>query len=276
MTTKIKSVCLFLGPYRNLTTLTAGVLALHPNCQVLNHGGERLLETHNLDFLANYSDSTFGAFCDWALDASQGGRRGNYGGSITLSHAFDRDVLRDAYQQRYGDTLVKSEITSLVWKESLFVTRMMKERQQEIQSLLDANRAIRFLMPVRNPMDCALSNIKTGHSKVLCPEHPESPNDVLGAVLAEIAWFRGLQRTYGEDRFFSFFEFEERSELMERLLAFLELPRDERWIADATRCFDLDARYRHKHAFEDSFRHSSSELFGDDPSFLNKLVQYAE
>ncbi len=31
----IRSVCLTLGLYRNLTTLTASVLALHTRCQVL-------------------------------------------------------------------------------------------------------------------------------------------------------------------------------------------------------------------------------------------------
>ena len=47
----IESVCLTLGPYRNLTTLTASVLYLHPNCQVLNHAGNRIYGKRKIDFL---------------------------------------------------------------------------------------------------------------------------------------------------------------------------------------------------------------------------------
>jgi len=38
----IESVCITLGPYRNLTTLTASVLFLHPNCKVLNYAARRV------------------------------------------------------------------------------------------------------------------------------------------------------------------------------------------------------------------------------------------
>ena len=41
---KIDKVCLILGPYRNLTTLIVGVMALHPNIQVMNHGMKTLFD----------------------------------------------------------------------------------------------------------------------------------------------------------------------------------------------------------------------------------------
>ena len=50
---QLRSVCLALGPYRNLTTLTAGILSLHPQCQVLNHAGVRLLPDPERNFLAD-------------------------------------------------------------------------------------------------------------------------------------------------------------------------------------------------------------------------------
>ena len=52
----IESVCLTLGPYRNLTTLTASVLFLHPNCQVLNHAGIRIYGNRQIDFLWDYNN----------------------------------------------------------------------------------------------------------------------------------------------------------------------------------------------------------------------------
>ena len=46
----INSIVCLLGPYRNLSTLTASIAALHPNCQVLNHAGEKILNNDSLDF----------------------------------------------------------------------------------------------------------------------------------------------------------------------------------------------------------------------------------
>lgn len=53
----VRAVCLALGPYRNLTTLTASVIALHPNCQVLNHGWSRVAGKGKLNFLTDYDAS---------------------------------------------------------------------------------------------------------------------------------------------------------------------------------------------------------------------------
>src|SRR5882672_10493469 len=113
---RIRTVCLFLGPYRNLTPLTASLLSLHPHCQVLNHAGARVFAAPDVNFLLDPSVATLRRFCDFALSASQGGQRGNYGGSITLSHAFDSDVVRDAYRNRYGELLIKPSVDCLVWK----------------------------------------------------------------------------------------------------------------------------------------------------------------
>jgi hypothetical protein len=84
----LKTVCMTLGPYRNLTALTAAVLFLHPNCQVLNHAGNRIFGDEKLDFISNYSNEIFEAFTRYAIYISQKGRRGDYGGSITLSHGY--------------------------------------------------------------------------------------------------------------------------------------------------------------------------------------------
>src|SRR5689334_13648080 len=66
-----KSVCLALGPYRNLTTLTAATLFLHPNCQVLNHGGMRIFGNLQVDFLSNnYSEERFNRFVQYAIRIS--------------------------------------------------------------------------------------------------------------------------------------------------------------------------------------------------------------
>ena len=67
----VRTVCLMLGPYRNLTTLTAAIVGLHPNCQVLNHGGMQVFRNNTINFLGDYSDERFEAFIRFAV----GGRR---------------------------------------------------------------------------------------------------------------------------------------------------------------------------------------------------------
>ena len=78
-----ETVCLALGPYRNLTTLTAATLFLHPNCQVLNHAGNRIYGNEEVDFLSNYSKERFDRFIQFATQISIQGARGDVGGSIT-------------------------------------------------------------------------------------------------------------------------------------------------------------------------------------------------
>ena len=69
----LKTVGLILGPYRNLTTLTAAVLSLHPNTQVLNHAGTRLL-TGRRNFVEHADEAHLDRFVDTALGASTEGR----------------------------------------------------------------------------------------------------------------------------------------------------------------------------------------------------------
>ena len=105
-----KTVCLTLGPYRNLTTLTAATLFLHPHCQVLNHAGSRIFENQAVNFLADYSRAKFDRFIQFAIQISGGGKRGNFGGSITYSHAFDtQHKLKTIFADTEAD-LVKKQI----------------------------------------------------------------------------------------------------------------------------------------------------------------------
>lgn len=85
----IDSVCLALGPYRNLTTLTASTLFLHPNCQVLNHASDRIYGNREIDFFDDYNRRKMDRFIQFSIRISKKGRRGTRGGSIIHSHAFD-------------------------------------------------------------------------------------------------------------------------------------------------------------------------------------------
>lgn len=90
----VRSVCLFLGPYRNLTTLTASILFLHPYIQVLNHAGMRIFGNKKVDFLQDFNKETFDRFTQFAITISGKGYKGVLGGSITYGHAFDYPLMK--------------------------------------------------------------------------------------------------------------------------------------------------------------------------------------
>lgn len=96
-TNNLKTACFALGPYRNLTTLTAALLFLHPRCQVPNHGSDRILPNPDVNFLIEYGTEKFDAFVRYAIELSAEGTRGRHGGSIMLSHAFDDPQIQETY-----------------------------------------------------------------------------------------------------------------------------------------------------------------------------------
>jgi hypothetical protein len=184
---RIQTVGIILGPYRNLTTLTASLLSLHPACQVLNHGG-RVLKGR-ADFIARRDEASLRRFCAQALAASTGGEHGDFGGSIRLSHAFERPALAERYEARYGDRWVKPQPICLVWKESQAVTNLIRSADLELATLITEMKALRFLLPVRNPIDCAFSNVRTTHAVRIPGADPNNVLDVLDKIIETIAWF---------------------------------------------------------------------------------------
>jgi hypothetical protein len=271
----LHTVCVFLGPYRNLTTLFASILHLHPTCQVLNHAGVRVLPKPSLNFLVGYTDEKFDRFCAFALEASQGGMSGATGGSIRLSHAFEHGEIGDAFRKRYGDALIKRRVESIVWKDPLIVSQLLRRKRIDVSHLFERNDKLRFLMPVRNPLDCARSNLETGFAETLVRSgDPNDPSHVVRAILEELAWFRRLTRET-PDRFFDVFEFEVDRGALLRLADFLGLAPDERWIADALHCFRSEAHYEHGAELIQHYRMLVGELFADDRETASRLLRFA-
>jgi hypothetical protein len=263
-------VCLFLGPYRNLTTLTASILQLHPQCQVLNHAGGRVLRDSNLNFLDGYSDEKLANFCGFALTASEEGARGAKGGSITRSHAFDHSVLRAAYERRYAGRPDKNDVC-VVWKESALVSRYLR-RRVDLPGLLTAAKRLRFLLPIRNPLDCTQSNVRLQAS---LSDGRTDPVEVLRRVLRDIRWFQQLAAAH-PDRFYSFYEFEFGESVVNRLRTFLSIDEDEQWAEDAVACFRvIGASYEHPPSFVDAYERLVEELFADEPRTVDDLMRFA-
>ena len=275
---QLESVCILLGPYRNLTTLTCSVLSLHPQCVVLNHAGVRMLKNRRLNFLANYSADKFGEFVRYAGFASRGGMRGTYGGDIRLSGAFQRAPMQEAYARLQGRA--RGPATCLVWKDSHLVTNFLRAARVDVPGLLKRNDKIRFLLPIRNPIDCAISNLRTGHVNFFGMHRgisPASPvENVVGAVLDEIAWFVGLQEGSGfPERFFFYFEHGMGRSVLEKLLGFLGLPRDEAYLAVAADVFEASSEVRREARVVALYADQVSQKFQRYPGMREALLRFA-
>lgn len=271
----VKSLCLALGPYRNLTTLTASILFLHPRCQVLNHGAARILGDPRLDFLLDYDRKTADHFLRYAIAISTKGKRGKSGGSILHSHAFDeKHKLGRLYRQHFGDTLVKEDIQCLFWKESLRTALHIRSHRIDLAALLAQEPRLRFLLPIRNPLDCAISNLRTGHAKLFgLGKHPDTEM-VLTAILDEIHWVKGLQEQH-PDRFFYFSENDFSADIARQLAAFLNLDPSPPWIKVVQEAFVIDKHYDYPQPLVDSYRKLLQQKFAAWPDLQQQLESFS-
>lgn len=272
----LRSVCLMLGPYRNLTTLTSALLALHPHCQVLNHAGDRILNDPKLNFLPDCSDPKFDAFVRYAIFISGRGRRGDFGGSILHSHAFDDDSMKRSYQRRYGSRMIKDEIHCLVWKESLKISNYVKDSGINLSRCLDQYSNLKFLMPVRNPLDCATSNIATRHVRYFSGQTTLSKfEDVLDKVLQELRWFIEMHQLH-PDRFFYFYEHGMDKTWLIDLTTFLHLDPETVWLADALSKLTIRAKYTHSSILLEQYKRLVDRYFAAHPQVHENLHLFAE
>ncbi len=272
----VKTLCLALGPYRNLTTLTASILFLHPHCQVLNHGGARILGDPRLDFLLDYDQETADNFLRYAIAISTKGKRGKTGGSILHSHAFDeKHKLGQLYRQHFGDTLVKEDIQCVFWKESLRTSLHIRNHHIDLGALFAQEPRLRFLLPIRNPLDCAISNLRTGHAKLFGLGKDPATEAVLEAILDEIVWVKGLQEHY-PDRFFYFTENSFSADTARALAEFLGLEPSPAWINVVQEAFAIDKHYDYPQTLLDSYHDMLDRKFAAWRDLQQQLQNFAK
>ncbi len=268
-TSELETVSVLLGPYRNLTTLVTTLLALHPSCQVLNHAGGRVFRHRGLDFIADPRPETLEAFARYAIALSAGGKQGDYGGSILLSHAFEREAARQRYAARFGDLRVKPVVRSLVWKESMVVTNRLR-RLSSLEPLL-ALEKLRFVHPLRDPIDCAHSNLSTGHVRHL-GARPGDLGDVVRAILEELEWFCELKAAHPA-RCFLLIEDEVDEARLEAFAAFHEIDADRQWLDDAASVYRLGRPYPVPAAVLEQYRRQVDDRFARFPEIRNALLR---
>lgn len=270
-----ESVCLALGPRGNLTTLTAATLFLHPDCQVLNHAGTRIYGNKQIDFLSDYSEERFERFIQFAIRISNKGFRGDRGGSITYSHAFDSKYQTKDVYQKTGEGLVKEHIRCLFWKESQRTSNLIREKHVDLGNIFKQNDKLRFLQPIRNPMDCAISNLNTGHVTMFKGlSRSSSVIEVTRTILDEIYWLGELVETY-PGRFHYYFEHEISEKMLINLAKFLQLDPDETWLANALSIMKIKPSYDHNRELSTFYRDYVINKFSRFPALSEGLLLFS-
>lgn len=266
---KVDKILIFLGPYRNLSTISASLLSLHPNCQVLNHAGERILSKNQLNFLKFPTKSRFNNFKKFSLYASMFGKTGHYGGSILHSHAFRNKELKDKYNSRYSSSL-KKHPTCIVWKESLRVSNYLKKNQINIPSLLSEFPQLQFVLPIRNPIDCAHSNLKTGHSELFeSPAH--NLEDCIKEIYKEFLFFINLKKKF-PNRFHYLYQNNLTQDLFELSYA-IGLKKDNKWCKDVIEVFQLkNSHYNKEKMVKEKYIKQATIIFKNHPEFKKNLL----
>ena len=268
-TINVKTIAIFLGPYRNLTTLTASILSLHPHCQVLNHAGIRVLYNKKLNFLKYPTQKNIDNFLKFAIYASLFGKKGQYGGGIFHSHAFDNQTLRDLYYGEYKSHL-KKNIQCVIWKESHKITNHLKKEKIKINDLFYYKSQIKFILPIRNPLSCAVSNISTNHSVFFNIKNPDIYK-IIDMIFEEYLFFLILE-TKHQKNFFHFFENELINKANE-LALFLDIPQDTSWVDNVKKTYKLNNNYDHRKELINYCCQLAEEKFQKHPIFKEKLIK---
>jgi len=95
---------------------------------------------------------------------------------------------------------------------------------------------------MRNPIDCAISNRKEGHVEHFHGMAEDSLPATVDYIIREIAWFLNLQQ-YHPGRFFHYLQNDFDEKKVRDLGTFLDIPADERWIADCMKCYRIKGSY---------------------------------
>jgi len=273
----IETTCVLIGPYRNLSTLTAAAFHLHPKCQVLNHTGKRILSKERYNFIKNPTQKTLNNFNRFAVAASQEGKRGGFGGSITLAHAFERDVLNSKYKQRYGNEVLKEDIRTIMWKESHKVSNQLKSIDKE--KFFYRLPQVKCILPIRNPIDTAISILNTSHHRAFSQlkDKKKGSLDVytlLEAVIKELK--DGIDLCINNpDNGFCFFQFEMNKELLSELALFSGLSHDNQWINDVLDVWQTPlAKYAYNKELVNYYKNLIDYYFSGQQIIYNKFMLF--
>lgn len=260
----VKTVGVFIGASRSLTTLSSAMMAFHPEVTVLNHSFARIFADPGRNFMLSPSQATLDAFVGEAQGYARGGQRGEHGGHILHSHAFDDEVLRSAYLDRYGWE-AKPRATCLLWKDATRLTGFVIRNKISLDMVAGALPPLRFVSMVRNPVDIVVSSIKNGFSAALVGvERKDNFLDVFQQMMRRFASFSLLAKANPRQfRFVFQDEMAEEAKLTD-LCQFLDISADTVWLGDLGRLIELRPSYPIDEARKAQLKAIAIKMIPDD------------
>lgn len=262
----VKTVGVFLGANRSLTTLLSAMMAFHPEATVLNHGFQHVFMDPSRNFLLDPRQPVLDAFVREAQELALGGQRGDAGGHILHSHAFDDGDLRQEYLDRYGWD-AKPGASCLIWKDATRLTKFITMKKIRLNAACEALPSLRFMMMVRNPVDITISSIKKGYSAALVgEERKDSFGDVFVHMVRLFAGFASAtERNPAQCRFLFQDELLDREHLI-GLCDFLGVTADPAWLDDIARLIQLRPSYPIEPARRDQLRGIVAQIIPHEPT----------
>ena len=185
-------VIFILGPYRNLTTMLSSYMNLHENIVVFNHGYNRI-KNNGSDFWNKMTEQSYNKFVNFVIKNYTKGKRGDFGGDITLSHAYDKKNIISKYKVPF-----KKNIKYILLKESGLITNDLRSNFSDIDKIHELisfyKDKIYFIRPIRNILKSVLSNQHTLKWK----KYAELTNkkDMLNWYLQDLNWFYICKKKY--------------------------------------------------------------------------------
>ncbi len=240
------TICLTTVASRNLTTLFASCCMLHPHIQVLNHCPS-INDSEETNFLTDFSEDKLDNFVTRVKYINENSINvPGDGGVIVTDHAF-KGYLKKAYHDRYN-TIVKDDIQSIIWKDSPRNTKILQSI--DLDKLLARTDKLRFLLIVRNPMDCALSSSSPGYN---VRYRKPSKEEILKELFERYEWSFNMEKKYPQF-FMHFFQDEVDDDLLDRLQNFLLIDGDEMWRRDFKKSWRLKKSYDHSKEYRGLFK----------------------
>jgi hypothetical protein len=267
-----ETLALLLGPYRNLTTLTAAVLGLHPECVVFNHGFVRVVRHQSLTPFAPSGTPGFDRFLRFAIAAAREGRQGVYGGTIEASHAHERSAMQVA--QERARSLPTAAPRVVVWKDSMRITNHLRTIGQPPAKLARRNARLRFVLPIRNPLDCAVSNASTRHGRYLASGRHRTSEGLIEPIVREIRIFCDAAAQLPES-FFSFVEGDEPRKTFAGLAEHLGLDAHDAWLDLVDMSWDVGSDYQHPPELVERYRSAVDYHLEPYPELRARLLKFA-
>jgi hypothetical protein len=260
---QLKTVGILVGPPRNFATLTATISGLHPECCAFDQAGERFFSPRR-DFLTHYSDKRLRAFCAGALKESCIGPR------TRVAHHFDRFNLQSLDHDRLTKSAATDPPTCLVWKDPLLATTRIRSSDSSIIELLDSAPKLRFILPIRNPLDCAISNLRNSHMEG-AEDIAEDRTRTLARILEMISWVAALEVRH-PDRFLTLFQDDTPEKVAGGLLRLLSLRDDPQWRDSVGVAFKIHGNpYTHGPEMYDAFESGVESYFRCLPGVASRL-----